>query len=363
MDTYLVGGAVRDELLGRPVTERDWVVVGSTPEAMRALGYRQVGRDFPVFLHPTTHDEYALARTERKTAPGHTGFVCHAGPEVTLEQDLLRRDLTINAMARGDDGTLIDPFGGARDLAAGVLRHVSSAFSEDPLRLFRVARFAARFPSFTIASETLALLRAMVRGDELRTLSAERVWSEFEKGLVAEAPARFFAVLEEAGAWSPWFTEFGSALPQRAVVSESVARDSARAYAAACAHLEIDAVVSLSRRLRCPKRHARLAEQIARFGLLLSRWREQSPSQLVDALAAVGAFSGDRSPEDALRVVEARTGADLGDLRRLILDLARLRALDVATPGLEGPALGQALRRAREARVLNWLSTSPPVGG
>lgn len=353
MDIYLVGGAVRDGLLGLPVKERDWVVVGSTPEAMQTLGYRQVGRDFPVFLHPVTHDEYALARTERKTAPGHTGFVCHAGPEVTLEQDLLRRDLTINAMAQAADGTLIDPFGGAADLAAGTLRHVSLAFLEDPLRLFRVARFAARFPAFVIAPETRALLRNMAAGNELRTLSAERVWGELEKALIAPAPGRFFEVLSESGALIPWFAEF-AALSVTPIIPSPVVIDSARAYAAACAALSPAAVEALSARLRSPRRHARLADQIARHGVALAGWRKGAAAELIDALTAIGAFSGDRSPEDALAVVEACWATDLAELRTLVTELARLRAIDVARPGLAGPAIGQALRDAREARVQSW---------
>jgi tRNA nucleotidyltransferase (CCA-adding enzyme) len=353
MNIYLVGGAVRDELLGQPVKERDWVVVGSTPDAMQALGYRQVGRDFPVFLHPVTHEEYALARTERKTAPGHTGFVCHAGPEVTLEQDLLRRDLTINAMAKAADGALIDPFGGAADLAARTFRHVSLAFLEDPLRLFRVARFSARFPSFVLAPETGALLRSMAAGDELRTLSAERVWGELEKALVAPAPARFFDVLREVGAFLPWFAEF-AALSDIPDIPLALTTDSARAYAGACARLAPGAVDGLSVRLRAPRRHARLADQIARHGAILASANEREASDVLDALTAIGAFSGDRSPEDAFAVVEACWETSLSPLRALTAELARLRASDVAKPGLAGPAIGQALREAREAQVRNW---------
>lgn len=199
MKIYQVGGSVRDELLGEPVKDRDYVVVGATPESMMALGFQPVGRDFPVFLHPQTHEEYALARTERKQGRGHQGFVFHADPDVTLEEDLLRRDLTINAMARGEDGVLIDPCGGQRDLALRTLRHVSPAFAEDPLRVLRVARFAARF-GFTVAQETEALMRELVARGELRDLSAERVWQELAQGLVARLPSRMFAVLRQCGA-------------------------------------------------------------------------------------------------------------------------------------------------------------------
>jgi tRNA nucleotidyltransferase (CCA-adding enzyme) len=198
--TYVVGGAIRDALLGLPVKDRDYVVVGATPDQMRAQGFLPVGRDFPVFLHPDTHEEYALARTERKTSPGYTGFSFHAAPDVTLEQDLLRRDLTINAIAQDTDGTLIDPCGGRADLEARVFRHVSAAFAEDPVRILRVARFAARFTEFSVADETLSLMRQMVASGEVDALVPERVWQELSRGLMEAKPSRMFMVLHEAGA-------------------------------------------------------------------------------------------------------------------------------------------------------------------
>ncbi len=199
MKIYAVGGAVRDRLLGRPVADQDYVVVGSTPEQMERLGYRPVGKDFPVFLHPQTHEEYALARTERKTARGYKGFEIHASPDVTLEQDLARRDLTINAIARDDDGRIIDPHRGVADLEAGILRHVGPAFVEDPVRVLRVARFAARF-GFTIAPETLDLMREMVRNGEVDHLVPERVWQELSRGLMEDKPSRMLQALRECGA-------------------------------------------------------------------------------------------------------------------------------------------------------------------
>jgi len=200
MKIYCVGGAVRDELLGLPVKDHDWVVVGATPGMLIERGFQPVGRDFPVFLHPQTHEEYALARTERKTAPGYRGFTVHYAPDVTLEDDLLRRDLTINAMARDADGTLIDPHGGLADLRAGVLRHVGTAFAEDPVRILRVARFAARFDRFTVAAETMALMRRMVGHGEVDALVPERVWQELSRGLMERHPSRMFAVLRDCGA-------------------------------------------------------------------------------------------------------------------------------------------------------------------
>lgn len=196
---YCVGGAVRDALLGLPVHDRDWLVVGSTPEAMVAQGFLPVGKDFPVFLHPQTHEEYALARTERKTARGYQGFAVYAAPDVTLEQDLSRRDFTINAIAQADDGTLTDPYNGQGDLKTGVLRHVSAAFSEDPVRILRGARFAARF-GFSIAPETLQLMRDMVANGEVDALVSERVWQELARGLMEKTPSRFFLTLRECGA-------------------------------------------------------------------------------------------------------------------------------------------------------------------
>jgi len=215
---YIVGGAVRDELLGRTNADRDYVVVGASPEIMLAQGFRPVGKDFPVFLHPQTQDEYALARTERKSGHGYHGFSFHAAPDVTLEQDLARRDLTINAMAKGDDGTLVDPFGGQRDLQGKILRHVGPAFAEDPVRILRIARFAARFHEFSVAPETLSLMRNMVSSGEVDHLVAERVWQELAKGLMEDHPARMFMVLRDCGALARLLPELDAlfGVPQRA---------------------------------------------------------------------------------------------------------------------------------------------------
>ena len=230
MQIYLVGGAVRDAWLGRPSGDRDWVVVGATPEALLAQGYLAVGKDFPVFLHPRTHEEYALARTERKTAPGYRGFAVHAAPDVTLEQDLARRDLTINAIAAPADSVsasgqflinsenLIDPYGGQQDLRDKVLRHVTLAFREDPVRILRVARFAARFTDFSVAAETLALMREMVDAGEVDALVPERVWQELARGLMEVQPSRMFEVLRDCGALARLLPEVAAlwGVPQRA---------------------------------------------------------------------------------------------------------------------------------------------------
>ncbi len=218
MKTYLVGGAVRDALMGLAGSDRDWVVVGGTPEALVAQGYQPVGRDFPVFLHPDTHEEYALARTERKTARGYHGFAVHASPEVTLEEDLARRDLTINAIAQDEHGQRTDPYGGARDIAAKVLRHVTDAFREDPVRILRLARFAARFPDFTVAPETLTLMREMVAEGEVDALVSERVWQELSRGLMGAKPSRMLQVLRDCGALQRLLPEVDKlyGVPQRA---------------------------------------------------------------------------------------------------------------------------------------------------
>ena len=218
MKIYTVGGAVRDALLGRPVKDRDYVVVGATPDEMTRLGFRPVGRDFPVFLHPRTQEEYALARTERKSGRGYHGFSFHAAPDVTLEQDLVRRDLTINAIAQAEDGALIDPFDGQRDLRDKVLRHVGPAFTEDPVRVLRIARFAARFDDFTIAPSTMALMQQMVNEDEVDHLVAERVWAELAKNLAERHCRRFFEILDACGALPRLFPELArlKGVPQRA---------------------------------------------------------------------------------------------------------------------------------------------------
>lgn len=218
MKTYLVGGAVRDALMGHVGSDRDWVVVGETPEALIAKGFQPVGRDFPVFLHPTTGEEYALARTERKTARGYHGFEVHAAPDVTLEEDLARRDLTINAIAQDDDGQLIDPYNGQQDLQNKVLRHVTDAFREDPVRILRLARFAARFPDFTVAPETQALMQEMVNHGEVDALVSERVWQELSRGLMGEKPSRMLQVLRRCGALKRLLPEVEKlyGVPQRA---------------------------------------------------------------------------------------------------------------------------------------------------
>ena len=344
MKVYLVGGAVRDEMLGRPVLERDWVVVGATVDEMTAQGYRQVGRDFPVFLHPETQDEYALARTERKTGPGHQGFEVHADPGVTLEEDLIRRDLTVNAMARNADGELIDPFDGATDLQNRVLRHVSEAFAEDPLRVFRVARFAAVLPEFQVADETAELMTEMARAGALAELSAERVWAELVKAMAGAASGRFIEVLAHVDALSPWLAEFAGVTP----VAANREMSAAGTYASYVSALTVEQVESLTARLKAPKSHQRLALWIARHRAVWMDWRRAEPDALINSLAEIQAFKPENGLDDALRVAGALGGCDLEELSgavALIRDEVSAEALQAQ--GFQGPALGQALMEAR----------------
>ena len=348
MKTYLVGGAVRDQLLGRVAPERDWVVVGGTPAEMRKRGFRQVGRDFPVFLHPDTGDEYALARTERRTGPGHADFACDADPSVTLEEDLLRRDLTVNAIAW--DGTeYIDPYGGRKDIDARVLRHVSPAFRDDPLRVFRVARFAAVLPAFTVSEETLELMAAMV--PELAALSGERVWQELKKAVSAPCPERFFAVLRNlGGAW--WFD--GIDLDATAALFESRSfNDQNTALAALGWVNEPITVRGLYAKLRAPRLIRRAGALLAAHGEMIAQ-PSVAAGALLDALHAIEAFRPGDLAGLVLNAAECCAQRPLDARRQLIQELRVLRV--DAQPG---PGYGIALR-AERARFIGMRLASPP---
>ena len=347
MEVYLVGGAVRDELLGLAVSEHDWVVVGSSPEAMLEAGFRQVGRDFPVFLHPETHDEWALARTERKVGAGHTGFVCHAGPDVTLEEDLARRDLTINAMARTESGGIVDLFGGRRDLEGGWLRHVSPAFVEDPLRVFRVARFAASMPGFGVAPETVEIMRGM--RDVLDELAAERVFTEFRKALDAPAPERFLEVLRGAGCLYAWLGELWA-------VDDLPGRDALGRFGHLGIVLGEASIGKLGRRIKVPNDFARLARQMARHGEVLSKWRDAGPEVLYDAAESILIRSGAHWLDVVLdALVDSASLPDLEALREILLRLPKIgdgaRYID---EGLQGPEIGRRIRMER----IDYLRTA-----
>jgi tRNA nucleotidyltransferase (CCA-adding enzyme) len=402
MKTYLVGGAVRDALMGLSGSDRDWVVVGGTPEALVAQGYQPVGRDFPVFLHPDTHEEYALARTERKTARGYHGFAVYAAPDVTLEEDLARRDLTINAIAQDEHGHRTDPYGGERDIAAKVLRHVTDAFREDPVRILRVARFAARFPDFTVAPETMTLMREMVHDGEVDALVSERVWQELSRGLMGAQPSRMLQVLRTCGALERLLPEVNRlyGVPQRAEYHPEIDTG---------IHLEM--VLDMSAQMNAPLEvrfaclchdlgkgttpadvlprhigHEQRSEKLTRA--LCSRWRVPVACKELAELVArehgnihqSGSFGAEavlrlltrcdalRRPERFLLALQACACDARGRLgkkdeaysqgRRLAALLAAAQSVDSASvsaqalaEGLTGPAVGQRLDEARLAAI------------
>ena len=410
MQIYMVGGAVRDALLGLPVQDRDWVVVGATPEALAAQGYVPVGKDFPVFLHPASREEYALARTERKTAQGYRGFAVHAAPDVTLEEDLARRDLTINAIAQGDDGVLTDPYGGQRDIAARVLRHVTEAFAEDPVRILRVARFAARFPDFSIAPDTMALMQRMVTDGEVDALVPERVWQELARGLMAQQPSRMFEVLRECGALHKLLPEVARlwGVPQRAEYHPEVdtgvhlmmVLDMAAQLQApievrfAClghdlgkgttpqaewprhiGHEERSArlLKALCLRLRVPNDCSELADVVAREHGNIHQSSEFGAAALVRLLERCDAF---RKPErfaDILLACECDARGRLGlneqsypQRQRLLGALTAAQSVNTAevaaaaeAQGLSGAAIGQAVHTARTLALNSCLANGP----
>jgi len=366
VEIFCVGGAVRDELLGLPVADRDYVVVGATPEEMIRGGFKPVGKDFPVFLHPKTKEEYALARTERKVARGYKGFTIYAAPEVTLEEDLARRDLTINAIARDGEGKLIDPFGGVRDLRAGVLRHVSPAFAEDPVRILRVARFAARF-AFPVADETMALMRRMVAEGEADALVPERVWQEFAKGLMEPAPGRMFAVLAESGLLRNFLPELGFAFEGGAPANDAARTAlAALAYAARAgralpvrfallfpalrAAAEPEASLGdVIARLRAPNDCRELAAVMLRQGQGVQQAAAAQPEALLAMLEGCDAFRRPVRLEELLFSCEAEAFGARGWVEAPYPPrLALARAL-AAAAGLDAGAVAAASERAQIA--------------
>ncbi|MCX7121487.1 MAG: multifunctional CCA tRNA nucleotidyl transferase/2'3'-cyclic phosphodiesterase/2'nucleotidase/phosphatase [Gammaproteobacteria bacterium] len=304
LEIYLVGGAVRDELLGKPVTERDWVVVGGSPEEMIAKGYQPVGKDFPVFLHPKTHEEYALARTERKTGKGYKGFHFYATPDVSLVDDLIRRDLTINAIAKNEvTGELFDPYHGQADIQKKILRHVSPAFSEDPVRILRVARFASRFCDFKVDAETNALMQQMVKSGEIDALVSERVWKELSRALVSEKPDRFFQVLKNCDALFVLFPEFKDNDDLSAFNNAvKISSDGAVRFAVLLSHLSQDKVKSICNRFRAPREFSELAVLVSKYHDTYHHLDLRNAAQLLSVLKAIDAF---RRPERFAQWIEA----------------------------------------------------------
>lgn len=398
MQVYKVGGAVRDALLGLPVQDHDWVVVGATPEQMMEQGYLPVGRDFPVFLHPKTREEYALARTERKTARGYHGFTFVTASEVTLEQDLARRDLTINAIAEDERGLLIDPYGGQRDLAQRVLRHVSEAFVEDPVRILRLARFAARFADFRVAVETMALMRHMVADGEVDHLVPERVWQEISRGLMEQQPSRMFEVLRECGALARLLPEVDGlwGVPQRPeyhpevdtgvhlmmVLDQSAQAQAALAvrYACLCHDLgkgttppdvlprhhghegrSVELLQGVSERLRVPLECRELAEVVAREHGNVHRCEELGAAATVRLLERCDAFRKSKRFDEVLLACECDMRGRLGlegrpypqraRLQQALATVQRVSTAEVAREaqqrGLTGEKIAQAIHQAR----------------
>jgi len=353
MRIFAVGGCVRDQLLGVPIIDRDWVVVGATPAEMLAAGFRPVGRDFPVFLHPQTHEEYALARTERKTRPGYRGFEPHASPDVTLEQDLARRDLTINAMAVGDDGQLVDPHGGRRDLEAGVLRHVSPSFVEDPVRILRLARFAARFPEFTVAPETAVLTRAMVDNGEADALVPERVMQELARGLMERRPSRMLDVLEQSGLIGRLYGELEDLRAAAAALDRAAERNlplPARFAVLAGACSTQPAVDRLLGKLRAPQDAAQLARLLVELRDPLQG--ATSPDAIVDVLERGDAFRRPERFELLLQAFETSRERTADRFRAALAAASAIDAGALAAAHRNDPvAIPQAIRKARVAAV------------
>lgn len=364
MDIYLVGGAVRDQLLGYPVYDRDWVVVGATPDAMRQAGFTPVGSDFPVFLHPQTHEEYALARTERKSGRGYTGFQYFTSPDVTLEQDLSRRDLTINAMAQASDGTLIDPYGGQADLQQRCLRHVSPAFEEDPLRVLRVARFAARYAhlGFKVATETLNLMTKIAHAGELNDLTTERVWQETERALGERSVLTYFQVLAQSEALCKLFPELAALATLDASPFQDPAQDSEQRQSRFAALLYIcfqdqpsQALSAFCQRIKAPNQfrdralhlhvsfktieHWHTCDAQARFDVLQSLDLMRRPQRL-DALTAAIAITCEWLKQPACSTTE---------LQQLLEKMAAIKPADLMAEGFKGPALGAEIKRRQLA--------------
>ncbi|MYD44745.1 MAG: hypothetical protein F4W92_00090 [Gammaproteobacteria bacterium] len=324
---YLVGGAVRDKLRNADVdTDRDWVVVGATAEEMQAAGFTQVGAHFPVFLHPVSNEEYALARTERKLGKGHKGFATDSNPNVTIEEDLQRRDLTINAVAIGNDDRVVDPWGGLADIDAKLLRHVSDAFVEDPLRIFRVARFTALLPDFEVAKETLELM-AQMRG-ELSTLPAERVWVEFAKAMRGPTPYRFFETLNDVGAVDPWFSDIAT-LSVAGLIREQQLCHANAVAAMGWLHDE-ETVTKFCRRLKVPGKLFRLVRSVARHGQALCELQEMKTTEVMRVLQLSHALRPGDAFARLVDAVEACSSTDLSAVRDLVQQLKQLRVENVS---------------------------------
>lgn len=358
LQIYLVGGAVRDELLGKPVKEKDWVVVGSTPEEMITKGFQAVGKDFPVFLHPKTHEEYALARTERKTGKGYKGFHFYTSPDVTLEEDLIRRDLTINAMAKDDHGNIIDPHHGQQDLEAKVFRHVSPAFSEDPVRILRVARFATRFPAFSVHPDTNALMKAMVKNGEVDALVSERVWKELSRALESEKPARFFDVLKACDALYVLFPEFKNPAWSLTEIQKCNNNATIR-FALLLYGLTESEIKSLCKRLRAPVEFPELALLAEKHHHDYLALKNKDAAHIWQIFKSCDAF---RRPErffDWVRACSIIHKTDYTDLLQRALTAAKsVDTKQLLDLNLKGPAFAEKMKAMQVERITEVMIRS-----
>jgi len=367
MQIFKVGGAVRDRLLGRPVTDIDWVVVGATAEQMHTLGYRPVGADFPVFLHPKTGEEYALARTERKSGHGYSGFVFHASPDVTLEQDLIRRDLTINAMAEDDDGNVVDPYHGQADLEQRILRHVSPAFAEDPLRVLRVARFAARYAEtgFTVAADTLELMRKLSESGELQALTAERSWKEIARALMENQPQVFIQVLHDCGALKQLMPELDALPTERLGALEQAARHE-QPLTVRWACLAGGLGKAINERFKVPRDCQELAMLVGQYGEDGQRALQLDAAQLLELLQGFDVYRRPQRFEEFIRVGEMEALArgercPQADYLRGAADAARRVAVKpLVEAGYTGQQLGEALKAERQKALQTYKQHNHP---
>ena len=362
MEIYLVGGAVRDELLKRPIKERDWVVVGATPEEMLKKGYQLVGKDFPVFLHPKTKEEYALARTERKSGKGYKGFVCYAAPDVTLVDDLKRRDITINAMAKADDGALIDPYHGQEDIKHKWLRHVSPAFAEDPLRVLRVARFAADLTDFKVYPQTLDLMKSLSESGELLDLTPDRIWKELEKALKTAAPVRFFEVLQDCQAAVILFPE----IKNLEILNKAAGFSASPLIRLASLMTQVNEsqIISLSKRVSIPAAYQELAILVSRYHFFYKNLFNLSASDVLMFLKKADAF---RRPErfrdflDVCQVIEKiafDTDSRRKCLEQILAETSQIRLQPDETLGIAGKEIGEAIDKRREESIKKALTGS-----
>ena len=353
MKIYLVGGAVRDKLLGLPVNEKDWVVVGATPEMMIRKGFKPVGKAFPVFLHPETHEEYALARTERKIAKGYKGFTFHVAPDVALEDDLKRRDLTINAIAETPEGKLVDPYGGQQDLKNKILHHVSSAFQEDPVRILRVARLATKFPEFSIHPDTLALMKKMVQSGEVNALIPERVWREWVRALDNKKPTRFFEILNNCDALSILFPEICLDAKGITALTLITNKTSSRVirFAALLYNLSSEIIQSLARRYHLPNEYTELALLTARFWSFYAKSDKMNENELLNFIIRTDALRRCQRFEQFLFVCNSIdsiiTPHHNKRIKRIIEAIKSVDIKPLQKKGLKGEAFAKVLEKLR----------------